>query len=101
MKVRRPEKKNKVRSFVGLVNFYRKFIPNCGAILAPLTDLTKRGASNKVSWGEAQENAFKTLKTRLENPPILHLPDASKTYVLRTDASDVGIGAVLSQEENG
>lgn len=101
MKVRRPETKKEVRSFVGLVNFYRKFIPNCGAILAPLTDLTKRGASNKVSWGEAQENAFKTLKSRLENPPILHLPDASKTYVLRTDASDVGIGAVLSQEENG
>ena len=93
----RPETKKQVRSFIGLANYYRKFIPNFAAIAAPITDLTKKGQPNKVQWTDAQESAFSTLKQRLASAPILRLPDPNKPYVLRTDASNVGLGAVLMQ----
>ncbi|XP_061176104.1 uncharacterized protein LOC133185059 [Saccostrea echinata] len=79
-----PSTKKQVRSFLGLVGFYRKFIPNFSAVASPLTDLTKKGQPNKVTWGPPQENAFITLKT-----------------ALTTNASDRGVGAVLIQYENG
>ena len=95
----RPCTKKQVRSFMGLINYYRKFVPNFAAIAAPLTDLTKKGNPTRVHWDQAQENAFETLKSRLESAPILHLPDHSRSYILRTDASDIGIGAVLLQQD--
>jgi hypothetical protein len=97
----RPETKKQVRSFLGLIGFYRKFVPNFAAIACPLTDLTKKGQPNKVSWGVCQENAFNALKQRLISAPILKLPELDKLFVLRTDASDTGLGAVLLQEQEG
>ena len=71
----RPGKvKQIVRSFIGLLSYYRKFVPNFAALAAPLTDLTKKGAPNTVLWGASQEQAFRTLKARLESEPILSLP---------------------------
>ena len=93
-----PTTKKEVRSFIGLTNYYRKFVPNFSEIALPLTDLTRKGNPNKVNWGEAQDKAYRTLKDLLSNPPILHLPDFSKTFILRVDASDRGIGSVLLQE---
>ncbi|PIK62997.1 hypothetical protein BSL78_00004 [Apostichopus japonicus] len=78
---------------MGLVGYYSRFIPNCAAIARPLTDLTKGGKPNVVEWGPAQEAAFSTLKKRLAVEPILRLPDPDRPYILRTDASDVGVGA--------
>ena len=97
----RPRTKKEVRSFLGLVGYYRKFIPNFAAIAVPISDLTKNGKATNVEWGEAQELAFTTLKSRITTAPILHLPHTEKTYVLRTDASDKGIGAVLMQDVEG
>ena len=97
LKAARPTTKKEVRAFIGLVAYYRKFIPNMAVIAAPLTDLTKNNAPNKVIWGDAQETAFRTLKERVSKYPILRLPEGSKEFILRTDASDVGIGAVLMQ----
>lgn len=97
----RPCTKKAVKSFSGVVGFYRKFIPNFSAIAVPLTDLTKKGQPNIVEWGEPQDNAFKTLEARLVGPPILKLPDLDDDFILRTDASDFGLGAVLLQEQNG
>lgn len=97
----RPSTKKQVRSFLGLVGFYRKFIPNFSAVAAPLTDLTKKGLSNKVVWGEAQENAFTALKSALMVTPVLKLPNLNETFILQTDASDLGVGAVLLQYEDG
>ena len=94
-----PKTKKEVRSFMGLANYYRKFIPNFSAIAVPLTDLTKKGYKSEVNWGEAQQRAFDTLKARLSSSPILHLPDNDKVFILRTDASDTGIGAILMQQE--
>ena len=93
-----PTTKKEVRSFIGLTSYYRKFVPNFSEVALPLTDLTRKGNPNKVNWGEAQDKAYRTLKDLLSNPPILHLPDFSKTFVLRVDASDRGIGSVLLQE---
>ncbi|XP_071510123.1 uncharacterized protein [Diadema antillarum] len=97
MKVSRPETKKQLRSLLGMTNYYRKFIPNYAAIAAPLTDKTKKAEPNKLEWGVPQEVAFNTLKNKLDNAPILHLPDLSLPFVLRTDASEIGVGAVLLQ----
>ena len=97
----RPTTKKQIRSFMGLAGYYRDFIPNFAALAAPLTDLTRKGQPNKVEWGEAQEKAYQSIKALLTKEPILRLPDPEKTYFLRTDASDSGIGAVLMQEHDG
>ena len=97
----RPETKTQLRSFMGLAGYYRKFIPDFAAIGCPLTDQTKKGEPKKVRWGKPQEIAFKTLKNKLADSPILHLPDLTKTFILRSDASEYGIGAVLLQEHDG
>ena len=95
-----PETKRQVRSFLGLIGFYRKFVPNFSAIASPLSDLTKKGQPNKVVWGECQECSFRSLKRALTTSPILKLPEIGKPFIVQTDASDTGIGAVLLQLED-
>lgn len=97
----RPTTKTQVRSFIGTVGFYSKYIPNYAAVSSPLTDLTRKGCPNNVVWGSAQENAFVSLKAMLAKPPILRLPDFEREFTLRTDASDRGLGAILLQEYDG
>ena len=96
----RPSAKKQIRSFIGLTSFYRKYIPNFSEIALPLTDLTRKGQPSKAEWGEPQEKAYMTLKALLAKPPILKLLDFSKQVVLRTDASDLGIAAILMQEHD-
>ena len=96
-----PQTKRQVRAFLGLSGYYRKFVPNYAAIASPLTDATKNGAPAKVVWSEAMQQAFDTLKNHLNAEPILQLPDWKKEFVVRTDASDSGVGAVLLQEVDG
>ncbi|KAL9974321.1 hypothetical protein ACROYT_G011343 [Oculina patagonica] len=93
--------KKQIRSFMGLAGYYRDFIPNFAAVVAPLSDLTRKGQPNRGEWGDAQERVYQSVKVHLTSTPILRLPDPSKTYYLRTDASDNGIGAVLIQEHEG
>ena len=93
----RPATKKKVRSFLGLTGYYRKFIPNYSTTALPLTDLTKKDAPTRVEWTDACETAFNELKQRLTNSPVLKSPDLSLSFIVQTDASDRGIGAVLSQ----
>ena len=75
----RPSTKKQVRSFIGLVGYYRDFIPNFAAIAVPLSDLTRKGQPNKVEWGEAQEKAYRKIKPNLTSEPILRLPNSAKT----------------------
>lgn len=96
-----PKTKRQVRAFLGLTGYYRGFIPNYAEISAPLTALTKKGENNIVKWSTAQEEAFQELKRRISSPPILRLPDFTKTFVLRTDASQTSLGAVLMQRYEG
>ena len=97
-KCQRPCTKKQVRSFLGLIGYYRNFIPNFSAVSAPLSDLTKKGQPNKVRWQDEQENAFNALIQELSKSPILCLTNFERQFILRTDASDLGIGAVLLQE---
>ena len=82
-----PTTKKQVRSFLGLVGYYRDHIPAFALISAPLTDLLKKGKSEHIQWSEAQEHAYSLLKEYLWQEPVLKLPDLSKPFVLRTDAS--------------
>ena len=93
-----PETKQQVRAFLGLTGYYRQFIPDYAALTVPLTDLTRKGAPNEVSWNKKCEDAFEKLKQLLCSSPIPRSPDFSRPFILQTDASDRGVGAVLSQE---
>ncbi|KAK7097946.1 hypothetical protein V1264_004849 [Littorina saxatilis] len=97
----RPETKKQVRSFLGLAGYYREFIPNFAAITAPLSDMTRKGCPNQILWGPAQEKAYQTVRDLMSRDPVLRLPDTAKEFILRTDASDEGIGAMLMQEHGG
>jgi hypothetical protein len=92
-----PITKKQVRAFLGLSGYYRKFVPDFATIAAPLTSLTKKNASNTVAWTHDCETAFATLKQILTSHPILDAPDFDRTFILQTDASNFGLGAVLSQ----
>ena len=96
-----PNSKRRLRSFLGLTGFYWNQIPNYAAIAVLLTNLLRKGQPNKLSWGEAQVRAYETLKRAVTERPILHLPNDKKQFILRTDASDTGIGAILLQEHGG
>ncbi|XP_077508305.1 uncharacterized protein LOC144119604 [Amblyomma americanum] len=97
----RPKTKRQVRAFLGLSGYYREFIPNYSSVAAPLTDLTKKLMPNTVKWGDREQHAFTELKRLLSEPPILQVADFKKDFVLRTDASDQGLGAVLLQGKEG
>ena len=58
----RPSTKKQVRSLLGLINFYRRYIPDCATLISPLTDLTRSSAPNRVEWGDKQEAAFTKVK---------------------------------------
>ena len=98
IKAPRPRTKKTVRSFNGLVGYYRDHIAD---IIYPLTELTKKGKPNTVQWGPEQEHAFNTLKRKLISRPILQLPDFSKSFIIQVDASGYGVGAALLQRYQG
>ena len=97
----RPNTKKEFSSFLGLSNYYRKFVPHYSTIAAPLTDLTKKQQPNKLDWNGLHENAFRSLKNKISSDPILLLPDLQRKFILHTDASNTGLGAVLLQEQDG
>jgi transposase InsO family protein len=99
--LKRPQTKRQCRSLLGLVNFYRRYIPNCATLIAPISDLIKNQAPNHVVWGDKQEQAFSQIKDKLSSEPILKLPDLQKDFTVQTDASETGIGACLLQEYEG
>ena len=69
-----PATKKQVRAFLGIIGYYRKFIPNYSALAAPLTDLTKKNKPTKVTWTSDCESAFQALKTYLCTSPVLQSP---------------------------
>ena len=98
MAAERPTSKKQVRSFLGLAGYYRKFVQNFADVARPLTELTK-GTVSKIVWSPECETAFQKLKTKLSQQPVMKLPDVTQPFVLRTDASDIGLGAVLLQAD--
>ena len=105
-----PTNVKNVQKFLGFTAFYRRFIQDYARMAHPLTQLL-RGCNPRESkrrkkivntdwtWGEAQEKAFRELVQRLTNPPVLCYPNFSRQFILWTDASKQGLGAVLCQEQ--
>ena len=93
----RPKNVSDVRSFLGLANFYRRFVQGYSRIAQPLTELT-RETTTAWQWGAKQQAAFEALKAALCAPPVLLVPDQSKPFVLNTDACKFAIGATLQQD---
>ena len=93
-----PTSVEKVRSFLGLTGYYRKFIKNYAHISQPLTSLLKKNV--KFHWEAEQQEAFDTLKTKLTTSPVLIFPNYEQEFILVTDASDIGLGGVLMQERD-
>jgi len=93
--------KIQLRSFLRLVEYYRQFIRNFAAISVSLTDMTMKNEPNELVWTEAKNRAFEILRRHISRPPILILPNFEQEFVLQTDASNDGIGAILLQEELG
>ena len=92
-----PTTKKQVRAFTGLCGYYRRFIPNFSTIATPLTELTRKRMDNKVKWTPPCEQSFQWLKKMLTEFPVLVTPDWKRMFILQTDASDSGLGYVLSQ----
>lgn len=92
-----PTKATEVRSFLGTIGYYRKFIKNFSSIAAPLTDLTKDTV--KFNWGTEQDTSFRRLKSAIAEGQVLILPNPNLPFVINTDASGFAVGAVLQQDQ--
>ena len=93
----RPKNASEIRSFLGLAGYYRRYVEDFSRIAAPLTALTRKGI--KYEWTEKCERSFQELKKRLTSAPILMLPEGSEDFVIFSDASKLGLGAVLSHND--
>ena len=96
-----PKSKTQVRSIIGLVNYYSKFLPNLAISLKPLYKLTEKGSPDKIVWSGECQCAIQDIQTKINNNPVLILPDVSKTFFVQTDASGQGLGAALLQRRDG
>lgn len=76
--------------------YYRKFVSHFGLLSKPLTNLLKKGVL--FTWTSETQAAFEALKQALVSTPVLQLPNFTKPFVIQTDASEKGVGAVLQQE---
>ncbi|KAJ9512230.1 hypothetical protein QJQ45_012792 [Haematococcus lacustris] len=96
-----PRNLKDLQAFLGLANYFRRFIPNFSSLAAPLTNLTSKHVAAAYDWehfGGSELEAFVGLKEALCSAPVLALPDFSKPFVVCTDASLVGTGGVLMQD---
>ena len=100
LSTRRSETKNALRSFLGTIGYYQKFIDNHANKAKPLTYRLKKRKPSQVRWDDESSGAVEALNRELTQKPILKLPNFRKQFELRTDESDGGLGAVLSQEHD-
>ncbi|CAM8931525.1 unnamed protein product [Rhodiola kirilowii] len=85
-----------LHSFLGLASYYRRFVARYAHIAVPLTDLLRKDA---YAWTHPADGAFEQLKVALSTTPVLALPNFNRPFVVQSDASGVGMGAVLLQEQ--
>jgi hypothetical protein len=95
--LKEPTNKKELRSALGLFSYYQKFIKNFAQITRPLFDFVK---DVSYEWTEDQQKAFDYLKSAMVRAPILIHPDFNKPFILYTDASGIGVGAILAQKDD-
>lgn len=95
----RPRTLRQLRRFLGMASWYRKFIKDFASIADPLTKLTRKDV--KFAWKEEHESAFEVIKKILSEAPFLHRPDPDAEFILHCDASNTGLGSVITQIMNG
>ena len=93
-----PSSRKEVQQYLGLVNYYRRFVPEFSSIAVPLTELTSKQV--EFHWSEEAQQAFERLKEALCSAPVLSFPRDEGELILDTDASAVGIGVVLHQKQD-
>ena len=91
-----PKNVKQIARFVGMLNYFRKFIPDFAQLAAPLNKLRKKNVP--FVWGDEQARCFDKLKMAITSPPVLSIPDFSKQFVLQTDACGTAVAAVLLQQ---
>ena len=94
-----PHNKKTLQRFLGFVNYHREWLKNLASIAKPLYKHTKK--KSKFHWGKAEDKAFRTIRNMLISPPVLVLPTDQDDFILDTDGSANGLGAVLSQVQDG
>ena len=94
-----PLNKQELQQFLGFINYYRQFLKDCAQISRPLYQLTEKNQPFK--WTIQCQETFEMLRRALVSIPVLAFPDCSRIFTLDTDASNQGVGAVLSQEYDG
>lgn len=94
-----PSKVTELRSFLGLCSYYRRFVKDFAEIARPLHRLTEK--TKDFAWTQECDDAFNRLKTALTTAPVLKYPSTTDPFILDTDASNFGLGAVLSQVQDG
>ena len=95
-----PKTKRRVRALLGLVGYYRRYVPNFASLTAPISDLLAGKPRRQILWSEACAEALRKIQNILSSFPVLLLPDLSLPFVVRTDASSSGLGGVLMQERD-
>ena len=97
-----PKNKKEVKRFLGTATWYRRFVPNFSTLAAPLNKLTSsKKSAPPFSWSAEADTAFIKLKESLVSAPVLSCPNYDLPFEVHTDASNYGIGAMLTQNING
>ncbi|XP_052878869.1 uncharacterized mitochondrial protein AtMg00860-like [Gossypium arboreum] len=93
---KQPKTISKIRSFLGLAGYYRRFVEGFTLIVAPLTKLLCKDVP--FNWSDTQQDSFKKLKKVLTEAPVLIQPESGKEFTIYSNASHVALGCVLIQE---
>lgn len=95
-----PKTGKELQRFLGFANWYRRFVKDYAIIAAPLYQLSTKKLITDAMWTEKENESFKTIKKRMCQSPVLRTPDWSKPMIIQADASDIGIGAILTQNDS-
>ena len=93
---KRPTNTTKVRSFLGLASYYRRFVEGFSKLAGPLTHLIRK--ETKYEWTDKHDATFEELKKRLTTAPVLAIPRSGERFLIYSDASHQGLGCVLMQD---